>query len=97
MTTLGATDGEDGHGYLEIAEWLAANSADATADLHELWMRMAFSQLVRNTDDHLRNHGFLLTPKGWRLSPMFDVNPNPTAASRRSTGAICSPTPPTTA
>ena len=77
MTMLGATDGEDGHGYLEIAEWLAANSADATADLHELWRRMAFSQLVRNTDDHLRNHGFLLTPRGWRLSPMFDVNPNP--------------------
>ena len=77
MTMLGATDGEDGHSYLEIAEWLAANSADATADLHELWMRMAFSQLVRNTDDHLRNHGFLLTSKGWRLSPMFDVNPNP--------------------
>ncbi len=77
MTMLGAADGEDGHSYLEIAEWLAANSADATADLHELWMRMAFSRLVRNTDDHLRNHGFLLTPKGWRLSPMFDVNPNP--------------------
>ena len=77
MTMLGATDGEDGHSYLEIAEWIAANSADATADLRELWMRMAFSQLVRNTDDHLRNHGFLLTPAGWRLSPMFDVNPNP--------------------
>ena len=77
MTMLGATDGEDGHSYLEIAEWLAANSADATADLHELWRRMAFSQLVRNTDDHLRNHGFLLTSRGWRLSPMFDVNPNP--------------------
>ena len=77
MTMLGAADGEDGHSYLEIAEWLAANSADATMDLHELWMRMAFSRLVRNTDDHLRNHGFLLTSKGWRLSPMFDVNPNP--------------------
>lgn len=77
LTMLGAVDGEEGHSYLEIAEWLAGNSADATADLHELWGRMAFSQLVRNTDDHLRNHGFLLTPKGWRLSPLFDVNPNP--------------------
>ena len=77
MTMLGATDGEDGHSYLEIAEWICANSADATADLHELWSRMAFSQLVRNTDDHLRNHGFLLTKKGWRLSPLFDINPNP--------------------
>lgn len=77
MTMLGAIDGEEGHSYLEIAEWICANSADATADLHELWARMAFSQLVRNTDDHLRNHGFLLTARGWRLSPLFDVNPNP--------------------
>ena len=98
MTTLGATDGEDGHGYLEIAEWLAANSADATADLHELWMRMAFSQLVRNTDDHLRNHGFLLTSKGWRLSPMLSTSTQtPTATSQRSTEATCSRTPPTIA
>ena len=77
MTMLGAADGEDGHSYLEIAAWLAQNSAAPEADLHELWGRMAFSQLVGNTDDHLRNHGFLLTDGGWRLSPMFDVNPNP--------------------
>ena len=77
MTMLGAKDGEGEHSYLEIAEFLAANSADPEADLHELWSRMAFSQLVHNTDDHLRNHGFILTSKGWRLSPMFDVNPNP--------------------
>ena len=77
MTMLGAADGEDGHSYLEIAEFLAANSADPDADLRELWSRMAFSQLVHNTDDHLRNHGFLLTEKGWRLSPVFDVNPDP--------------------
>ena len=77
MTMLGATDGEEWRSYLEIAEWISANSADATADLHELWGRMAFSELVRNTDDHLRNHGFVLTERGWRLSPMFDVNPNP--------------------
>lgn len=80
MTMLGATDGEEGRSYLEIAEWLAANSADATTDLRELWSRMAFSELVCNTDDHLRNHGFVLTEKGWRLSPMFDVNPNPDGA-----------------
>ena len=77
MTMLGATDGERDHSYLEIAEFLSANSADPDTDLRELWSRMAFSQLVHNTDDHLRNHGFLLTSKGWRLSPMFDVNPNP--------------------
>lgn len=77
MTMLGATDGDDGHSYLEIAAWLVQNSAAPEADLHELWSRMAFSLLVGNTDDHLRNHGFLLTEAGWRLSPMFDVNPNP--------------------
>lgn len=77
MTMLGASDGEDGHSYLEIAAWLVQNGAAPEADLRELWGRMAFSQLVGNTDDHLRNHGFLLTERGWRLSPMFDVNPNP--------------------
>ena len=77
MTMIGANDGEDGHGYLEIAEFISANSADPVADLHELWGRMAFSAIIGNTDDHLRNHGFLLTERGWRLSPMFDVNPNP--------------------
>ena len=77
MTMLGASDGEDGHSYLEIAAWLSQNSAAPESDLRELWGRMAFSQLVGNTDDHLRNHGFLLTDRGWRLSPMFDVNPNP--------------------
>lgn len=77
MTMLGAKDGETGHSYLEIAEFLSQQSAEPTVDLHELWGRIAFSQLIHNTDDHLRNHGFLLTPKGWRLAPMFDVNPNP--------------------
>lgn len=77
MSMLGANDGEDDHSYLEIAEFIAANSASPTADLHELWKRMVFSHLINNTDDHLRNHGFLLTKTGWRLSPMFDVNPNP--------------------
>lgn len=77
MTMLGASDGDGDHSYLEIAEFISANSASPTVDLHELWSRMVFSQLVGNTDDHLRNHGFLLTDKGWRLSPMFDVNPNP--------------------
>jgi len=77
MTMLGAADGEDGHCYLEIAAWLAQNGAAPEEDLRELWGRMVFSELVGNTDDHLRNHGFLLSEQGWRLSPMFDVNPNP--------------------
>ena len=77
MTMIGAKDGEENHSYLEIAEFIAAHSVDPIADLHELWGRMAFSTIIGNTDDHLRNHGFLLTERGWRLSPMFDVNPNP--------------------
>lgn len=77
MTMIGASDGEEGHSYLEIAEFIAAQGANPDVDLPELWSRMVFSELVHNTDDHLRNHGFLLTKAGWRLSPMFDVNPNP--------------------
>ena len=52
-------------------------AAAPETDLKELWRRMVFSYFIGNTDDHLRNHGFLLTPKGWRLAPLFDVNPNP--------------------
>lgn len=80
MTLLGARDGDDsldGASYLEIAELIIRSGASPTEDLRELWMRIAFSIAVSNTDDHLRNHGFLLTPLGWRLSPLFDVNPNP--------------------
>ena len=70
-------DGEGDHSYLEIAEWLSQNGAEPESDLRELWRRVVFSYFIGNTDDHLRNHGFLLTPKGWRLAPLFDVNPNP--------------------
>ena len=77
MTLTGHVDGDDAS-YLEIAEVIASQGADAKADLEELWTRIAFNVLVSNTDDHLRNHGFLLTPNGWRLAPAFDMNPNPT-------------------
>ena len=77
MTMLGAVDGQsDNYGYLDIAEFLKSNSVCVTEDLHELWARIVFSMCVSNTDDHLRNHGFILTGKGWRLSPMYDVNPS---------------------
>ncbi len=79
MTMLGYKDG-DGHNtgvsYLEIAEFLMKNGADVNADLEEIWRRIVFYICVKNTDDHLRNHGFLLTEKGWRLSPAYDINPN---------------------
>jgi serine/threonine-protein kinase HipA len=77
MTMLEAGDGEQGS-YLEIAETIEEQSPSATRDLHELWRRIVFSRLISNTDDHLRNHGFLRTStSGWSLSPAFDLNPNP--------------------
>jgi serine/threonine-protein kinase HipA len=77
MTMLEATDGESGS-YLDIAAVIEAESPHAGTDLRELWRRIAYSVLIRNTDDHLRNHGFLReTTAGWSLSPAFDLNPNP--------------------
>lgn len=88
MTMLGARDGEQGS-YLEIAETIEEHSPHAAADLHELWRRIAFSVLISNTDDHLRNHGFLRTSTaGWSLSPVFDVNPNPEGQNKRLSTAI---------
>ncbi|MCU0373116.1 MAG: HipA domain-containing protein [Ignavibacteria bacterium] len=77
MTMLGYSDHADGAGYLDIAEFIIRNGRNPGADLEELWKRIVFNICVKNTDDHLRNHGFLLTPEGWELSPAFDVNPNP--------------------
>ena len=76
MTILGRTDGEDGSGSLDIVQALKTYGSRPEEDLKELWSRVAFSVLVSNTDDHLRNHGFLLDKNGWRLSPVYDVNPN---------------------
>jgi serine/threonine-protein kinase HipA len=85
MTLLEAHDG-DAHDYVEIAETLSDVGAFTTEDLRELWRRVAFSVLINNTDDHLRNHGFLRAPGGWRLSPAFDVNPDPDPGVSRQTG-----------
>ena len=62
--------------YLEIAEFIKYSGAENMEDLHQLWRRIVFNISISNTDDHLRNHGFLLTNKGWRLSPAYDVNPS---------------------
>ena len=77
MAMSGAVDGEEGRSYLDVAEFLVREGARPDEDLAELWSRIVFSRLVGNSDDHLRNHGFVLEDGGWRLSPMFDVNPNP--------------------
>lgn len=77
MALLGSTDGENTLGYTDIADFIKSTAATPKKDLEELWKRIVFNMLVSNTDDHLRNHGFLLTDKGWALSPLYDVNPNP--------------------
>jgi serine/threonine-protein kinase HipA len=79
MTMLGYTDStdfKDGASYLEIVDFLTNYGANTEKDLMELWRRIVFSIFVSNTDDHLRNHGFMLTEKGWILSPAFDLNSN---------------------
>jgi serine/threonine-protein kinase HipA len=78
MTLLGYTDGTDHHdgvSYIELAEFILQNGAQVNNDLLQLWKRIVFNICVSNTDDHLRNHGFLLTKKGWILSPAYDINP----------------------
>lgn len=81
MTLTGHQDGDDaasGASYLEIAHVLITHGAQPEPDLRELWLRIVFNMLVSNTDDHLRNHGFILVPtKGWQLSAAYDMNPVP--------------------
>ena len=79
MTLLGYQDGADFHdglSYLDIAAFIIQHGASVKADLEQLWRRVVFNILVSNTDDHLRNHGFILTNIGWQLSPAYDMNPN---------------------
>lgn len=81
MTLTGHVDGDDtssGVSYLELVEVLMRHGSQTKKDLQELWTRIVFNILVSNTDDHLRNHGFILDPgKGWRLSQAYDLNAVP--------------------
>lgn len=80
MTLLGKSDGAsavDGTSYLDLAAFIKAYGARPKEDLVELWKRIVFNMAVSNTDDHLRNHAFILTENGWVLSPLYDVNPVP--------------------
>ena len=80
MTLLGKTDGvsaADGTSYLDIAAFIKSYGAQPKKDLTELWKRIVFNMAVTNTDDHLRNHAFILSQNGWILSPFYDVNPVP--------------------
>jgi serine/threonine-protein kinase HipA len=78
MALLGKKDGDSGDtgvSYLDLAEFLMKNGAQVKKDLEQLWRRIIFYICVSNTDDHLRNHGFLLEERGWVLSPAYDINP----------------------
>ena len=78
MTLLGLEDGDNatnGHGYLDIVDFILQNCTDVERNLQELYRRVAFNICIGNSDDHFRNHGFLLTAKGWTLSPAYDMNP----------------------
>ena len=78
MTMTGLTDGdnyETGHGYLDIVDFILSNCINVDDNLEELYRRVAFNICVGNSDDHFRNHGFLLTKKGWTLAPAYDMNP----------------------
>lgn len=78
MTLLGLSDGVNagtGKGYLDIVDFILQNCTDVNNNLQELFRRVAFNICIGNSDDHFRNHGFLLTPKGWTLSPAYDMNP----------------------
>jgi serine/threonine-protein kinase HipA len=88
MTMLEVADGERGS-YLDIADVIETRSTRVRDDLRQLWRRMAFSVLIRNTDDHLRNHGFLrASTAGWALSPAFDLNPDPSPGDKHLSTAI---------
>lgn len=78
MTLLERQDGEVGASYLDLAEFISDHGAKGhiNEDLAQLFRRVLFNILVGNRDDHLRNHGFIREPSGWRLSPAFDINPN---------------------
>lgn len=84
LTLVQGRDGDD-HDYVEIAEALRTHGSQVTLDLAQMWRRMAFSVAIHNTDDHLRNHGFLWHRSGWTVSPVFDLNPNPHASEARTT------------
>ena len=78
MTLLGLTDGCDaksGNGYLDIVDFILQNCCDVNENLRQLYRRVAFNIAIGNSDDHFRNHGFLLTPRGSTLAPAYDMNP----------------------
>jgi serine/threonine-protein kinase HipA len=81
MNLLGETDGSsDQHSYLDLVGLIESLGDSVDKDLQQLWRRLVFSICISNTDDHLRNHGFLLSGSYWNLSPAYDLNPVPDQA-----------------
>lgn len=80
LTQLGYDDGDYEASYLELAQFLTDQGAATRTDLAQLWRRMVFNIAVSNTDDHLRNHGFICEQRGWVLAPAYDINPTAAAA-----------------
>ena len=83
LAMLNGRDGEN-YSYIDLADIIASESVEPEADWQELFRRVAFSILIRNADDHMRNHGFIRTAGGWRLSPAYDINPEPSGLVLRS-------------
>lgn len=78
LTLIGLTDGDNassGYGYTDIVDFILQHGTNVEMNLSELYRRVAFNIIIGNSDDHFRNHGFLLTPRGWTLSPAYDMNP----------------------
>jgi serine/threonine-protein kinase HipA len=78
MTMTGRFEGQEKEppSYLELAEFIQFFGASPDEDLQQLWRRIVFNIVISNTDDHMRNHGFIITEDGWRLSPAYDMNPS---------------------
>ena len=82
LTLLGLNDGDNassGYGYLDIVDFIIQHGSNIERNLEELYRRVAFYIIIGNADDHFRNHGFLLTEKGWELSSAYDINPTTSA------------------
>lgn len=90
ISGLTAVQGADGgsYSYLELVEFLEESGSQPDKDIRELWLRALFSCAIGNTDNHLRNYGFLREKEGWRLSPAFDMNPTPGDHAKRLSTAL---------
>lgn len=82
LTAFGVEDGASAD-WIDIADFITNSRPDAKYDLQRLWKTAVFGTAIGNTDNHLRNIGFLHTQTGWELSPVFDVNPTPSSSQTR--------------